>query len=69
MSDQQIHGAALLLVGGASLIVSFSIAWALARASRARRVESAWVVTVVSFVFFAVGVVLCWFGVSVIMEG
>jgi hypothetical protein len=41
MSDQQIHGAALFLVGVAILIVSVSIAWTLSRSSRARRVEGA----------------------------
>jgi hypothetical protein len=60
---------ALFLVGVAVLILSVGIAWTLSRVSRSRRVESAWVVTAVSFVLFVVGVVLCWFGVSAFVEG
>jgi hypothetical protein len=69
MSGQQAQGATLFLIGLAVLIVSIGIAWALSRTSRARRVESAWLITAVSFVLFVVGVALCWFGVSALMEG
>jgi hypothetical protein len=69
MSDHQTYGVALFLVGVTVLILSVGIAWALSRISRARRVESAWFVTAVSFALFVVGVVLCWFGVSAFMEG
>lgn len=69
MSEQQTHGAALFLVGVALLIVSVGTAWALSRSSRTRRVEGAWLITIVSFILFVGGVVLCWFGVSSIVEG
>jgi uncharacterized membrane protein YecN with MAPEG domain len=69
MSEQQIYGAALFLVGVALLIVSVGIAWALSRSSRTRRVEGAWLITIMSFIVFVVGVVLCWFGVSALVEG
>jgi hypothetical protein len=69
MSDQQIQGLALLLVGVAVLIVSVGIAWTLSRLSRTKRVESTWLITVVSCALFLVGIALCWFGVSAIVEG
>jgi hypothetical protein len=69
MSDQQVYSVALLLVGLAVLIVSVGTAWALSRRSRARRVEGAGLITLVSFVLFAVGVVICWLGVRAIVEG
>jgi hypothetical protein len=69
MSDHQTYGVALFLVGVAVLIVSVGIAWTLSRQSRMRRVESTWVITTVSFVLFVVGVALCWFGVSALVEG
>jgi len=69
MSDHRTYGMALLLVGFAVLILSVGIAWTLSRISRARRVEGASFVTAVSFVLFVVGVVLCWFGVSALVEG
>jgi hypothetical protein len=64
MSDQQTQGATLILIGLAILFVSIGIAWALSRTSRARRVESAWLITAMSVVLFVLGDVLCWFGVS-----
>jgi hypothetical protein len=69
MSGQQAQGAMLLLSGLVALIVSISIGWALSRTSRARRVESAWLSTAVSFILFALGIALCWFGVSALIEG
>jgi hypothetical protein len=69
MSDRQVYGLTLLLLGFAVLIVSVGVAWMLARRSRAGRVESTWLITTVSFVLFVVGVALCWFGVSAIVEG
>jgi hypothetical protein len=69
MSDQQTYGVALLLIGFALLIVSVGIAWALARSSRARRVEGTWLITLLSVVLLLVGAGLCWFGVSAIVEG
>jgi hypothetical protein len=69
MSDQQVTGLALLLVGLAVLIVSVGIAWTRARLSRAGRVDSSWFLTAVSLVLFLVGVAICWFGVSALVEG
>jgi hypothetical protein len=69
MSDQQTTGLILLLVGLAALIVSAGVAWTLSRLSRTQRVESAWLITVVSFALFLVGIALCWFGVSALLEG
>jgi hypothetical protein len=67
MSDQQVTGVVLLLVGLAVLIVSVGVAWTLARLSRAGRVESTWLITAVSFALFLVGVAICWFGVSALV--
>jgi hypothetical protein len=69
MSAQQINGLALLLVGVAVLILSVGVAWALARRSRAQRVESTWFITLVSFGLLVVGAALCYLGVSNIIEG
>jgi len=68
MSGQQAQGATLFLSGLAALLVSIGIAWALSRTTRNRRVESAWLITLVTFVLFVLGAVLCWFGVSALME-
>jgi site-specific recombinase len=69
MSDRQVYGLTLLLIGLALLIVSVGIAWALSLRSRRRRVEGAWIITSVSFVLFALGVLICWLGVTAIVEG
>jgi hypothetical protein len=69
MSDQQITSAVVLLLGIAALIVSIGVAWTLSRLARAGRVESTWFITAVAFLLFVVGVVLCYFGVSMLMEG
>jgi protein-S-isoprenylcysteine O-methyltransferase Ste14 len=64
-----MHGATLLLLGFAALILSAGVAWALSRISRTRRVESAWLVVGFGFLLFVVGIVLCWFGVTTLVEG
>jgi hypothetical protein len=69
MSDQQTHGVALFLVGVAALSSSAGVAWALSRSSRTRWVVHPWFITFVSFALFVVGVALCWFGVSALVEG
>jgi hypothetical protein len=69
MSNQQLTGVVVLLLGSAALIISAGVAWALARITRTRRVEGISFITVVSCLLFLVGVVLCWFGVSAIVEG
>jgi site-specific recombinase len=69
MSDRQVYGLTLLLIGLAVLIVSAGIAWTLSLRSRTRRVEGAWIVTTVSFVLFLVGVLICWLGVSGLLGG
>ncbi len=69
MNNQQMTGMVLLPLGVAALIISVGVAWMLARLSRMRRVEGAAFITVMSFLLFAVGVVLCYFGVTSIIEG
>ena len=69
MSGRQVYGLTLLLIGFALLIVSVGIAWTLSLRSRTRRVEGTWIVTTVSFVLFALGVLICWLGVTAIVEG
>ena len=48
---------------------SLGTAWALFRFSRAGRSESAWFLITVSAMLFLLGVALCWFGVSMLVEG
>jgi hypothetical protein len=69
MSNQQMTGVVVLLLGVAALIISAGVAWTLSRLSRTRRVEGAAFITVVSFLLFLVGIVLCYFGVSALVEG
>jgi hypothetical protein len=69
MNDQQMTGVVILLLGVAALIISAGVAWMLSRLSRTRRVEGAAFITVVSFFLFVVGIILCYFGVSNIVEG
>jgi hypothetical protein len=69
MSDQQMNGLALLLIGGATLIISVGIAWTLSRRSRAQRVESSWLIALVSFGLLLAGAALCYIGVSKLVEG
>ena len=69
MSVQQTTGVVLLLVGLAALSVSVGVAWILSRLARDGRVEGIWFISVVSLLLFLVGIALCWFGVSAIVEG
>jgi hypothetical protein len=69
MSDQQIQGLALALVGVGVLIVSVGIAWTLMLRSRAQRVESAWFIILASFILLVVGAGVCYFGVSAFLGG
>jgi hypothetical protein len=69
MSDQQLQGLVLFLLGIAALIISVGVAWVLARITRRTRVESMWLVSGLSFLLFVVGVALCWFGVSALLGG
>jgi hypothetical protein len=50
------------------MIISAGVAWMLSRLSRTRQVEGAFFLTVVSFLLFVVGIALCWFGVSALVE-
>ena len=68
MSDQQLQGVVILLLGLAALIISAGMAWTLSRLSRTRRVEGAAFITLVSLLLFVAGIVLCYFGVSNIVE-
>lgn len=67
MTDAQMQGVPLLLLGIVSLILSTGVAWALSRASRVRRVESAWLVVVGAFVLLAAGIIFTWFGISALI--
>jgi Co/Zn/Cd efflux system component len=69
MSDHQIQGLLLLAVGLVALIASVGTAWALARYSRTGRVGSAGFITALSFALFVVGVVLCGYGVTLLLGG
>jgi hypothetical protein len=69
MNDQQMTGMVLFLLGVAALIVSAGVAWMLARLSRTRRVEGAAFITVMTFLLFVVGIILCYFGVTSLIEG
>ena len=69
MSNQQITGLVFFLLGVAALIVSAGVAWAVSRITRTRQVEGISFITIVAFLLFLVGIVLCYFGVSNIVEG
>jgi hypothetical protein len=69
MSAQQISGVLLLLVGLVALVASLGTGWALSRSSRSGRSESAWFLITVSGALILLGVALCWFGVSTLVEG
>ena len=68
MSDHQMFGLELLAAGFVVLIVSVATAWMQARQSRAGRVEGAGRFTAMSFLLFLIGAVLCWFGISTVLE-
>lgn len=67
MTSAQLQGVPLLLVGIVSFILSAGVAWALSRASRMRRVESAWLIVVGVFVLLAAGMIFSWFGLSALI--
>jgi hypothetical protein len=69
MSSRQISSVLFLLVGLIALVASLGSAWALSRSSRAARSESAWFLITASVALFFIGVALCWFGVSTLVEG
>jgi hypothetical protein len=69
MNSQQMTGVVVLSLGVAALIVSIGTAWTLSRLSRTRGVVHPWFITFVSFLLFVVGIVLCYFGVSNLVEG
>jgi len=60
-------GAIVLLLGVAALIVG--VAWTVSRISRTRQIEGISFITFVAFLLFLVGIVLCYFGVSNLVEG
>jgi hypothetical protein len=69
MSTQQITGVVVFLLGVAALIVSAGVAWTVARISRRRQIEGISFITLVAFLLFLAGVVLCYFGVTNLVEG
>jgi hypothetical protein len=68
MSNQQMPGMVVLSLGVAALIISAGVAWTVSRITRTRQAEGISFITVVSFFLFVVGIVLCWFGVSTLVE-
>jgi hypothetical protein len=69
MSERQITGVIILLLGAAALNISTGVAWTLSPLSHTRRVDGVGFITVVAFLLFLVGIVLCYFGVSNLVEG
>jgi hypothetical protein len=69
MSDQQMTSMVVFLLGVAALIVSAGVAWTLSRIARTRQVDGVGFITAVCFLLFLVGIVLCWFGISALVEG
>ena len=69
MSERQTTGVVVFLLGASALIISTGVAWTLSHISRTRRVDGAGFITGVAFLLFLVGIVLCYFGVSNLVEG
>ena len=69
MSNQQMTGMVVVSLGVAALIISAGVAWTVSRITCTRQVQGINFITVVSFFLFVVGIVLCWFGVSTLVEG
>jgi hypothetical protein len=69
MGVGQSTGVVLLFGGLTALIVSAGAVWILSRLARDGRLEGTWFIAVVSLLLFLVGIALCWFGVSNIIEG
>jgi hypothetical protein len=69
MSERQITGVIILLLGAAALIISTGVAWTLSRLSRRRQVVGSSFLALVAFLLFLVGIVLCYFGISNLVEG
>jgi hypothetical protein len=69
MSSQQMTGVVVLLLGVAALIISAGVAWTVSRISRTRQIEGISFITVICFLLFLVGIVLCYFGITNLVEG
>jgi hypothetical protein len=69
MSPQQISGVVILLIGVSALIISAGVAWTLSRISCRRQIEGAWLLTAAGVLLLLLGLALCYFGVSNLMEG
>ena len=69
MNQQLVTGLVVFLLGVAALIVSIGVVWILSRLALDGRVDGTWFIAVVSLLLFLVGIALCWFGVSAIVEG
>jgi hypothetical protein len=69
MSERQTTGAIILLLGAAALVISTGMAWTLSRLSRRRQVVGSSFITLVAFLLFLVGIVLCYFGITNLVEG
>jgi hypothetical protein len=66
---EQTTGIVVLSLGASALIISVGVALTLSRITRTRRVEGISFITLVSFLLFLVGIVLCYFGITAIIEG
>ena len=69
VTSQQITGIILLVIGIAALTVSVGSAWILSRLAQDGRDKGNWLIAVASLLLFLVGIALCWFGVSTVIEG
>ena len=69
MSNQQMTGVVVLLLGMVALIASAAVAWMRSRMSRVRSGEGSGFILVVGVLLVLVGIALCYFGVSTLMEG
>jgi hypothetical protein len=69
MNTQQITGVVVFLLGVAALIVSAGVAWTVAHITRRRQIDGISFITLVAFLLFLGGIVLCYFGVTNLVEG
>jgi hypothetical protein len=69
MSSQQMTGVVVLSLGLAALIASAAIAWMRSRLFRAGSREGSGFILVVGVLLVLVGLALCYFGISAIVEG
>jgi hypothetical protein len=69
MSSQQVTGVVVLLLGVAALIISAGVAWMRSRMLRSGSLEGSGFILVIGVLLVLVGIALCYFGISAIIEG